>query len=424
MMTCLQPAVADGREARDQCLPHGLRAGVSLASATVAAIRRKSALEGCKWDTQVGDVTTLAPFPLVMRRSVWHQLATWAEQLAAEATEAELEISRRQDLIGQLGLPRALQNVLAAHTPLTPAAGRVIRFDFHPTTDGWRISEANSDVPGGFSESSHFTALMGEQFPALETPGNPGGAWADALAASAGPGGVVALLSAAGYMEDHQVVSFLAARLQERGCVTHLANPSQIQWQGARAHLEAAWHRGPLDVIVRFYQAEWLTKLPRHVGWEKLFRSGETPVANHALAVVSESKRFPLVWDELETSLPTWRALLPETRDPRTAAWQRDDGWLVKSAFCNTGDTVSIRELLTPGQWLQTRLGVALAPSEWIAQRRFQSAPVSTPVGLRHACIGIYTVNGRAAGAYARLAEKPLINFAAVDVALLIEDND
>jgi hypothetical protein len=38
--------------------------------------------------------------------------------------------------------------------------------------------------------------------------------------------------------------------------------------------------------------------------------------------------------------------------------------------------------------------------------------------------VGVYTVNGRAAGAYARLSEKPLIDFAAIDVALLIEEND
>jgi hypothetical protein len=33
-------------------------------------------------------------------------------------------------------------------------------------------------------------------------------------------------------------------------------------------------------------------------------------------------------------------------------------------------------------------------------------------------------VNGRAVGAYGRLSEKPLIDFAAVDVALLIEEDD
>jgi hypothetical protein len=36
--------------------------------------------------------------------------------------------------------------------------------------------------------------------------------------------------------------------------------------------------------------------------------------------------------------------------------------------------------------------------------------------------VGVFTVNGRTAGA--RLAEKPLIDFAAMDVALLLEQDD
>jgi len=39
-----------------------------------------------------------------------------------------------------------------------------MRFDFHWTTEGFRISEVNADVPGGFSESSAFPALMAPSF--------------------------------------------------------------------------------------------------------------------------------------------------------------------------------------------------------------------------------------------------------------------
>ena len=147
-------------------------------------------------------------------------------------------------------------------------------------------------------------------------------------------------------------------------------------------------------------------------------------MANPGLAVIAESKRFPLVWDELSTPLPTWRALLPETRDPRTVPWSRDESWLLKTALCNTGDTVSIRELVSPAQWLQTRLAAQFFPGIWVAQKRFESVPVSTPVGPRHVCIGVYTVNGRAAGAYARFSAKAVIDFAAVDAALLLEDDE
>jgi len=401
-----------------------LRAAPRLDATVMRDIRRKAALEGCKWDSQVGDVMTLAPFPLVLKRSVWNQLADWAEQLSVEAASAEYEIAQRPDLLRLLGIPRVLRNVLADDAPLTPAAGRVIRFDFHLTTEGWRISEANSDVPGGFTEASHFTGMMAEHFPGFQTAGDPAEAFVDTLITTTGQSGQIALLTAPGYMEDHQVVSFLASRLRKRGCQTYLAKPEQILWRDSVAWLRSSWYKGPLDAIVKFYQAEWLSRLPKETAWQYFFRGGRTPVANPALAVITESKRFPLVWDELNTPLPTWRMLLPETRAARATAWANDEQWLVKTAMCNTGDTVSIRELMTPAQWFQTRFNVMMSPGKWIAQKRFESMPVSTPVGLRHVCIGVYTVNGQAAGAYARLAEKPLIDFAAVDVALLIEEDE
>jgi hypothetical protein len=85
---------------------------------------------------------------------------------------------------------------------------------------------------------------------------------------------------------------------------------------------------------------------------------------------------------------------------------------------------VSIRELMQTNQWLKTRLSILLSPAKWVAQRRFESVPVFTPDGPRHVCVGVYTINGCAAGAYGRISEKPLIDFAAVDVAMLIEDEN
>jgi glutathionylspermidine synthase len=202
-----------------------------------------------------------------------------------------------------------------------------------------------------------------------------------------------------------------------------LTKPDQIVWRDGLAHLNSKWYRGPLDLIVRFYQAEWLSRLPEKSCWKNLFRGAKTHVANPGFAVISESKRFPLVWERLSTQLPTWRLLLPETRDPREAPWSKDESWLLKAALCNTGDTVSIRELLSVQDWRRAKLAVRFFPDHWVAQRRFESVPISTPLGPRHTCVGVYTVNGRTAGAYARLSEKPVIDFAATDVALLLEDD-
>jgi hypothetical protein len=164
--------------------------------------------------------------------------------------------------------------------------------------------------------------------------------------------------------------------------------------------------------------------MPARFGWQQFIRGGRTPVANPGAAAITESKRFPLVWDRLATQLPRWQALLPETVKPRDANLTNDKGWLLKTAFCNTGDEVCMPELLPSRKWMQSRWAARLNPNGWVAQRRFNSIPLATPLGPRHVCVGVYTVNGRAAGAYVRLASKPLIDFAAVDVALLIEDDE
>jgi glutathionylspermidine synthase len=399
-----------------------LRAGALLEGSLYSMLRRRMVLEGCKWDPQVGDVNTLARFPLFMRDTEWRVVASASEQLAAETVAAESEIVGQPRLLRKLGLPRALCHALTGNAALTPAAVRVMRFDFHWTTDGWQLSEVNSDVPGGFTEASYFTRLMTEHYPGARPAGDPVAEWAEALTQTAGEDGVVGLLAATGYMEDQQIMAFLAARLRERGLRAHLANPTQLIWRDGWAHLDAAWFCGRLDAVVRFYQGEWLARLPRRFGWQNFFRAGQTPVGNPGVGVIAESKRFPLVWDELTTRLIAWRRFLPESRDPRDAPWRTDDGWLVKSAMSNTGDDVCIRPLLNEHEWRRACWEVRLSPGRWVAQRRFESVPIETPDGWRHACIGVYTINGRAAGVYTRLAPRPWIDFAAVDAALLVTE--
>ena|SRR2546425_9819680 len=99
-------------------------AGERLDADSFEAIRRRASIEFCKWDAQVGDVTTLADFPVILRADVWRKLAALAEQLSAETLAAEQEILSRPDLMWQMGIPRAICRVLqrASKVHLTPAA--------------------------------------------------------------------------------------------------------------------------------------------------------------------------------------------------------------------------------------------------------------------------------------------------------------
>jgi len=59
-------------------------------------------------------------------------------------------------------------------------------------------------------------------------------------------------------------------------------------------------------------------------------------------------------------------------------------------------------------------------PSQWVAQRRFAVVPLSGSSGSHYPSIGVFTVDGTVAGAYARIGRKPLIDDEAQDIAVLI----
>jgi glutathionylspermidine synthase len=382
-----------------------------------AAVRRRAIFDCCKWDPQVEDVATLAPFPLLLEPQAWEELAGLAEALAAEAAAAEEELLERPGLHRLLGLPRAVERALAAarRRGASPGVARVVRFDFHWTEGGWRISEANADVPGGFNEASGFARLMAPHYAGAAPAGDP----AEALAAATPPGAAVALAHATAYADDRQVMVFLAREIAARGRVPVLVAPDHLRWPGGRARVEADWFAGEVAAVLRFFPAEWLPNLPRACGWKHFFRGGATPLANPASALLVQSKRFPLVWDRLAARLPTWRALLPPTCDPRDAHGPSED-WVLKPALGRVGDGVGLAGALPPADLARIRRAARRHPRWWAAQRRFAAAPLAVAGEPVYPCVGIFTVAGRAAGAYGRVARRPLVDHLARDVAVLV----
>jgi hypothetical protein len=94
----------------------------------------------------------------------------------------------------------------------------------------------------------------------------------------------------------------------------------------------------------------------------------------------------------------------------------------VKPAYGNTGDAVSFRGAMSAAAWARRVCVVRARPSAWVAQRRFVVVPIETPEGPQVSCIGVYTVDGEVAGAYARTSTSPVIDFAATDAAFLVYD--
>jgi glutathionylspermidine synthase len=394
----------------------------SLDAAARRRLRREAIFDCCKWDVQMEDVCALSPVPIVLRRQAWREVSRLAERLAAETLAAEAELRRWPRLHRRLGLPtRALKELArAARTEPADAGVRVIRFDFHFTTDGWRVSEANTDVPGGYCEAAALTRAVGRWYPDLVPTGDPARALAEGIRRQTLDGAPVALVHATAFTDDRQVMVHLARELKRAGVSAELLSPDHLAWRDGRAFIRANWRQGPAGFVFRFFPAEWLPNLRRGCGWRHFFHGAATPLANPGAALLTQSKRFPLVWADLTTAMPAWRQLLPETRAPEAADWRNDDLWVLKPALGRVGELVGLPGVTGPRQWQEIRRAVSKQPQFWAAQRRFAAVPMETEDGPRYPCVGVYVIDGRVCGAYGRVAKRPLVDQYAQDAAVLL----
>ena len=393
-----------------------------LTADDAARVRRRAIFDCCKWDPQAEDVQVVSDAPLVLTQEAWRELRDVAQRLARETLAAEVELLRRPDLHRALALPRRVRAALkqVPRQGATTGAARLIRFDFHHTSEGWRISEANTDVPGGLNEASGFPGLMLPHYPGTCPIGDPAGAYVEALLATVPtPYPVVALVHATAYSDDRQVMTYLARRLMDAGASAHLVSPLNVEWCAGRAFRRAGSGREPVDMIVRFFPAEWLVDLPRARSWQPYFSGGLTPVSNPPTAIVTQSKRLPLVWDQLETRMDAWRAVLPETRDPRNVPRGEKEQWVLKPALGRVGEDVAIAGVATPKEWRLAERAAARDPRQWVAQRRFEATRLGGDDDGSYPCVGVFTVGERVVGAYGRTARRPLIDWRAQDMAIL-----
>jgi glutathionylspermidine synthase len=399
-----------------------LLAGVNLPRDTWLSLQRRAIFDFCKWDIQCEDHSVLAPFPLLLERGTASYLNETAEALTREAFAAEAEILQRPEIVDRLALPRALRIALQENAGSEPATQdlRVMRFDFHPTPEGWRISEVNADVPGGYIEASGWNSLVAKEWPGASAPPATSEVYARAISGVAGPNGLVAFVHATAYSDDRQVMQHLARHFSGYGTRTCLLSPSHLRWAGGHAKIRANFDSGWPDAIVRFFPAEWLPNLSKEGFWKPYIRGSKTPLSNPGSAIVLQTKRFPLVWEELRTDLFAWRKLLPETRDVAEVNGPFDDSWVLKPALGRVGEKIGIRGVTLFGDFQRIVKEARRHPQAWVAQKRFAISPLSTDGGVRYPCIGVFTIGGQAAGFYGRISESPIITQDAQDVAVLV----
>lgn len=373
-------------------------------------IRREMMFEHFKWDPQMQDVSTLGATPLVLRCDAWQGLVRNAEALYHETLLIEQALLDRPKLIGSLTMPGRIRRVLQSGGPWSVPGPRVMRFDFHHTTAGWRVTEVNSDVPGGHIEAGAYTELVGRSVANARPTGDPTHSLIAATGKHIGSGKRIALVYATAYSDDAQVMFYLARAFEQAGHEVIHAAPDNPQWASA-------------DIALRFYPAEWLANLPKATRWRRFFADGPIPLSNPGTALLTQNKRWPLVLDQLGVDAPAWRALSPETRavDHKRVG---DAGWVVKPALGRVGGGIGMQGCTTSEDWRKIRLWSRLYPGGWIMQRRFTPTPWQTAQGPCFPCLGVYVVDGEAAGVYGRASLTGLVDHSAVDLAVLVETGD
>lgn len=400
----------------------GLRAGATLGRDDWLSMRTKAIFEAGKWDVQSEDRPVLADFPLLVESETADFLERTAETLAREAILAELEIVGQPKLLQRLGLPRKIQRALQKNLDSgSPGSTlRVMRFDFHFTSEGWRISEVNADVPGGFVEASGWNRIFAGIVPGAAAPPNTSEIYARAIRDEVGSGSLVALVHATAYSDDRQVMQHLARYLGETGVHSCLVSPAHIRFCDGSAMICSTFASGRPQVLVRFFPAEWLPNLPDRRCWESYFAFSKTLLSNPGSAIILQTKRFPLVWDELETELATWRRLLPRTQEPGCIKSMTDDSRILKPALGRVGEGIGMPGVTPPNQLAEIFRAATSDPSRWVSQARFAAVPIESENRALYPCLGVFTIGGKAAGFYGRVAARPLIDQSAQDIAVLI----
>jgi len=417
-MVAGRPAACGGRAVIAPVLAELPWRACSPPPPAVATQLRRQAIFACrKWDPQVGDVATISSGALVLTAEAWHELSDLTTAVAAETRALEAALLRRPELWRELGVPRALRRALA--TVLPGPAVRSWRFDWHFTTAGWRLSEVNADVPGGYNEAGGLGLLWQNHLPGTRTLGDPAARLARALAVQVPAGARVALVHATAYSDDRQVMEGLAAALAEVGLHGLPCAPDHLTWDAAGCQLAGE----AVAACLRFTPGEWLPGLPRECAWRHLLGHARVLVGNPGSCLLVQSKRLPLLWDRLGVPCPTWRAHLPETRAVQAVAWRGDPDWILKPTWGRVGEGVVMQDRVLAAQdrrhvrWAHWWPGRA-----WVAQRRFVSVPWDGPDGPCHPCLGVYTLDGAVTGVFGRTVARPPINGQAVELGVLAED--
>ena len=377
-----------------------------------------------KWDPQFLDNNTVAKFALEITEEEYYELKRLTEDLDVETRNAEKFLCKNLDYALPLALPKQVYNELSRMSNYDEKKHiRLMRYDFHPTTNGgWAVSEVNSDVPGGFAEASLLPKLVIETLKSNKYYSvDFGENLVNAICSKIKKNGRIMFVHCTSYSDDRQVMQFVGDKMETLGYHSIYGSADHLYFENKEAISLLNNNEVKVDCIFRFTPLEWLKDIKPKT-WDGYFDT-ITPSCNHPVAIFAQTKRFPLIWDELEKhgiKLDTWRKLLPDTIEAKR--FLKKEGYIYKPACGRVGESISIKEACEDGEYNQIIKDVIKHPKNYLQQKKFISKPIISPEGQEfHVCLGSYTVEGKHAGFYARISKTNRIDSNAQDIPVIIE---
>ena len=387
--------------------------------------RLKAMFDCYKWDPQFCNNNTLSKYILVLSADENDELIKLTESLDKETTKAEEFLNQNIKIAKKLAIPKKILDQIPNMQKYDNCNNiRFKRYDFHPDINGkWVVTEVNSDVPGGYAESSLLPALAANTINVQKLKYvSFGEKMVEAINKKLNKKGTIMMVHCTCFSDDRQVMQYMGDRLEKEGYKIIYGAADHIKFINKQAYSILNNNNEKIDLIFRFTPLEWLIQMkPRR--WDGYFNT-TTKSCNHPIAIYTQSKNFPLIWDDLEKegiTLKTWRKLLPETIKVKDLG--KREGFIFKPIFGRVGERITIKEACKGKEYEKIIKDVKKHPNHYIAQKKFNSLPLKGENGTEyHVCIGSYIIEGKHAGYYARISEYPRIDSYAADIPVLIEN--
>ena len=377
-----------------------------------------------KWDPQFCDKNTLSKYVLILTKTENKELISLTEKLDKETRLAEEYLNKNIKIAKKLELPKKILKQIPNMQSYNKNKNiRLMRYDFHPSTDStWVVTEVNSDCPGGFAESSLLPNIARNtiNMPELEYK-SFGEQMVEVINKKLNKKGTIMMVHCTCFSDDRQVMQYMGDRLKMEGYNIIYGAADHIKFKNKNAYCILDNNQVRIDLIFRFTPLEWLVQMkPRR--WDGYFNT-TTISCNHPISIYAQSKRFPFVWKDLEKagiSMEEWKRLLPETLEVKDLSLK--NGFIYKPVYGRVGEKISIKEACKDEEYEKILQDVKKHPKQYILQKKFQSKPLKSEDGKEyHICIGSYTIEGEHAGYYARMSPYPRIDSYAEDIPVLIE---